>query len=56
MLRPAEVLAYAARPQRRGFMAGAQSSFVWYELMTSDVAAAKAPYSQGAAFALVGSK
>jgi len=27
-------------------MAGAQSSFVWYELMTSDVAAAKAFYSE----------
>jgi predicted enzyme related to lactoylglutathione lyase len=37
-------------------MAGAQSSFVWYELMTSDVAAAKAFYPQGASFALLGSK
>jgi predicted enzyme related to lactoylglutathione lyase len=27
-------------------MAGAQSSFVWYELMSSDVAAAKAFYTQ----------
>lgn len=27
-------------------MAGAQSPFVWYELMTSDVAAAKAFYAK----------
>jgi uncharacterized protein len=47
-------------------MAGAQSSFVWYELMTSDAAAAKAFYAKVVgwsmqdmpmpAFALLGSK
>src|SRR5580692_11378683 len=31
-------------PHRRYDMAGTQSPFVWYELMTSDVAAAKAFY------------
>src|SRR5277367_6723231 len=33
-------------PHRRYVMAGTQSPFVWYELMSSDVAAAKAFYSK----------
>jgi predicted enzyme related to lactoylglutathione lyase len=46
LLNPLELLAYVPVVHLgEKVMAGAQSSFVWYELMSSDVAAAKAFYA-----------
>jgi uncharacterized protein len=45
LLNPLELLAYTHGPLGEKVMTGAQSSFVWYELMSSDVAAAKAFYA-----------